>query len=976
MTDDPARSRPGAARATESRSIVSVLRPPARAAFSALVLSLCLRLAAGAATGSSDPSGIVNRVFDVGRAAGLPSGQVHAIAEDRRGLLWFATPAGLARFDGRRVVTLGRADGLTTQGLRALRADPQGALWIGSDVGLERRSPGGRLGPIVVGEAWDAGAVEDLAIAADGAVWVAAANGVRRCDLSQQCVAPEGFRVREFVATVAIDRDGRVWLASLDSGLHRLDPSGRDLGGGLEALPSGPPTALLASDDGGMIVAGERGLVELSAGGSVVRAAPAPPPGGIPRALLRDGAELWLGSDRGLTRLLQIEGGWQVLGEVVSGVAVNQLSLDASGNVWVATDSRGALMVSALRIAVDQLRLPCETQVFSLNPDGADVLVGGDRCSARIRATEGGIEAIEGLDGIKVWDLIRGRDGGLWAATGQGLLRAASSEGPFLPVAGPALLARPTRALLEHGGGMYVAGMGGLARIGPDGAAELLDGDGESLGYVYTLALRDDEVLAGALGRGLWSVTAESAEPVRLSGLRHDANVYAIDCRQEVGCAVVQDDEILLLHENIVTKLDSPTGDTIAGWTARFDAVGDLWLGGSSGLVRYRLPERAPRQRLTRSMGLPGNEFTTSRSLLPRADGTLLCGLEGGLGRVRSEELERFDDPPSIELLESRWRDARLESDGAEILVGYGRWTLDLTLFSPWHIDPENLRFHYRLLGLDDRWSELELASDRVRFSALPPGAYRLEAKAHSPLTGFGPAAVLIGFRVGPPWWLSTWFLLLSGAILLGTGAGIWLWRGAALRRRAQRLEAIVTERTETLRRANLELERMAHHDSLTGLPNRRLFAQRGEEFAALARRRAESFGLALLDVDHFKSINDEHGHDVGDEALRQIARTLEATVRRGDFLARLAGEEFVVLLAHAAAPEFAAAAERLRAAIEQAPLRLRADAPRVATASVGWSAWRSEGDDLRALLKRADQALYRAKRTRNAVAGDPPRKD
>lgn len=184
-----------------------------------------------------------------------------------------------------------------------------------------------------------------------------------------------------------------------------------------------------------------------------------------------------------------------------------------------------------------------------------------------------------------------------------------------------------------------------------------------------------------------------------------------------------------------------------------------------------------------------------------------------------------------------------------------------------------------------------------------------------------------------------------------------------------QRLEQRVREATDALRAQKEQAERMARIDSLTGLATRRAFVEAAHAEVLRAHRFGEPLGLLMFDLDHFKAINDTYGHAVGDAVLAQFGHDLVTTLRGVDMIARLGGEEFVALLPRCGLDEAHAAAERVRAAVEQRQLKHHGHTVRY-TVSVGVATLSAQDTDWEALLARADQALYAAKRQgRNQVA-------
>jgi diguanylate cyclase (GGDEF)-like protein len=160
---------------------------------------------------------------------------------------------------------------------------------------------------------------------------------------------------------------------------------------------------------------------------------------------------------------------------------------------------------------------------------------------------------------------------------------------------------------------------------------------------------------------------------------------------------------------------------------------------------------------------------------------------------------------------------------------------------------------------------------------------------------------------------------------------------------------------------ANERIQYLAHHDALTGLPNRAQLQEHTRHALALARRNRSSLALMMLDLDHFKDINDSLGHSVGDELLCELSKRLRQCLREDDMVARLGGDEFIFVLEQMEAPDAAAVARKLIDLIEQ-PYRIGAHDLKV-SASIGIALYPADGADLEALLQSADAAMYQVKR-------------
>ncbi|HET7335357.1 MAG TPA: diguanylate cyclase, partial [Rhizomicrobium sp.] len=174
--------------------------------------------------------------------------------------------------------------------------------------------------------------------------------------------------------------------------------------------------------------------------------------------------------------------------------------------------------------------------------------------------------------------------------------------------------------------------------------------------------------------------------------------------------------------------------------------------------------------------------------------------------------------------------------------------------------------------------------------------------------------------------------------------------------------------------RHNVQLSlEMAITDQLTGLHNRRYMGRHLSTLVDGATKTDKPLSFLIMDIDHFKLVNDTHGHDIGDEVLREFSNRISANVRGIDLACRYGGEEFVVVMPDTE-PDFAyTVAERLRKQVETTPFAISRDPGNLnITISIGIAAVEGQSDTAETLLHRADQALYRAKREgRNRVVAD-----
>ncbi|MBD8873082.1 ligand-binding sensor domain-containing diguanylate cyclase [Rhodanobacter sp. DHB23] len=382
------------------------------------------------------------------------------------------------------------------------------------------------------------------------------------------------------------------------------------------------------------------------------------------------------------------------------------------------------------------------------------------------------------------------------------------------------------------------------------------------------------------------------------------------------------------------------------------DADGTVWMGGDAGLFRYESTRAMPRDAQL---------------------ATLLRRATGSDNRALSTDAPAAAGPPEIP-----W-----EQNSIRFEFALPSYTLsDATRYQVW------------LQGLDHGWSPWNDSTYRD-YTNLPDGLYRFHVRARNVYGQQGREATF-AFRILPPWYRTTWAWLLwiaSATLLLGL---LMQWRSATLRRRNRALATLVAQRTaelaqanEALQQANEALARQVMIDPLTGLKNRRYLSEHIGPDLASARRshqHARQHGqppmhllFLMVDIDHFKRINDTWGHSSGDRVLQQFRDLLLSATRGADTPVRMGGEEFLIVARSAPADAGPLFAERIRATVAAARFDLGDGQHVQLTCSIGFANYPFFASELEKLhweqvVNLADECLYAAKRQgRNAWVGVPP---
>jgi diguanylate cyclase (GGDEF)-like protein len=309
---------------------------------------------------------------------------------------------------------------------------------------------------------------------------------------------------------------------------------------------------------------------------------------------------------------------------------------------------------------------------------------------------------------------------------------------------------------------------------------------------------------------------------------------------------------------------------------------------------------------------------------------------------------------------------------------------LSLAVHSPAQ-DAGNVTCRYRLEGLQTEFTKTSQLE--AHYSSLPPGEYTFQVNCDSPQAGQTISGA-DSFAVTAPWW-QRWVTQIAGTGGVALLIGVFLWSRYRDRRENERLEKAVSERSAELAQANIELQEVSLRDPLTGIRNRRFFqtmiaadasqAVRAHRASELTKHDNRDLIFFLVDIDHFKAVNDEYGHDAGDRVLVQIAQRLNSVVRESDFLIRWGGEEFLVVCRAADRSDGEVLASRILKVINGTEFELAGERRVTKSCSVGWAAFpwlppAFSNLSVDEVLRLADRGLYLAKHQgRNQAVGLVP---
>lgn len=924
---------------------------------------------------------------------GMPQITGKAVLQAGNGVMWVGTQDGLTRFDGLEFEVFRTAEhpGLGHHHVNALAEDGKERLWIAHEAGLSVFEDGDfRLFDDGAGPT---GPARDLAVTADGdGVWVAAERGlfVTRGDVLEAVEDVDG-------ALFSVAVDGAGGLLAGGRGMLWRQEDGRWL---QTVLPEDRAEHELSS----LVVYRDEWLLGTSDGlyrtgsdlNEPLRWLRTLDSREIQDLLVDSRESLWISTVSGLYRQrLEDEVPLPVTTRHIGpGEWLHRFWQDEQGHFWIGTQAIGVVRLSTSPFrrftARDGL---VDSAIWSIYEDSHGTVWVGTNDHGLFREVEGGFEQVAGPDDLPhrmVMGLLVDEDDRLWVNTRGGVAWFDRSSLQRLDTPADLPERNVSGAIQDADGRIWLATFEGLFWW--------LDGEigrvGERQGITQTRVRDVMEDSAGviwvATDTGLFRGGMDGFESVRPDD---DTAMPSVSSVQEI------EGEIWAMMQGAWMRVTGdrvrlyPDGAGLSATVASFmTRIGDeIWATSHEGIQRIPLEQFDEYDRGERERFEPHIYGALDHPVVAQCNGGL--GQAGhyqpDTGQFWCPSLEGIlkldiaaarDEPPPA----PRPRLKRVRAGGQVFDLEFAREAglslpptardLEIDFAGLDYRWPEGVEYRLRLVGFDDEWADA--GQRRTAFyTNLPPGSYRFEVLAGNEHGVFSGEPAVLTLQLQPMMHETLWFRSLVLALLALLLFLAWRYSVRHLRRRGRVLEEMVRDRTRQLDEMNRQLLEASLTDPLTRLHNRRfLVEQMPHETARVDRARAggegqvnEDITFLMVDLDHFKRINDQLGHTVGDQVLTRFAEILKQQVRDSDYVVRWGGEEFLVVARHSERGLGTACAERIMEAVRAEPFETDKGQLRV-TCSIGLAVYpplptRLDLLNWEEVIELADGAGYRAKR-------------
>lgn len=990
-----------------------------RAQSAVLSVLLCVVCTICAAAVKQPHNLAFEHIYSPDGEVGQRLGGVHAISQDPHGFMWFGGEDGLVRFDGirSRLYQAGRGPGsLNHNFVRRLLHDAFGEMWIATEQGIcryhERTDHFECPTTFAGGAALPSGPAQALVADQRNFLYVGSREGVYaispdRTQLKRISLPLEstGKDFRGLVVDMAVDHEGQLWVATEDSGLFRYSPNTDYVrhyyfNGASELINplnvSSNRLKCLAVDHRNRVWIGYvgSGLSVLDAGRDgfthyrVAEFAAKGLSSDVVWDIFEDSErQVWVAVDQAGLVLFD-ESAQQFISYRhrpydPSSIQANQLRTmyeDKNGDLWLGLFPYGVNFHNRATRVIQNYRHEPDNP-FSIS-HSAVLNISADQTGALWVGTEDGLNQFDpysgrfhrfqqehdiGLSAKAVLATHPKDDGGVWVGTWSGgLFEFAPSAGRFKALASEQMSSEHSPSLfiwdivLSRDNQLLVAteynGLNILTWPGPQVRyVKRTSADPERLphNFVWDVEQTRDGTFWLATQGGLIHLDQHFNEIERFtasdgSGLESERVLAVFESRsdklwlgtQDRGAAIYDRDSREFQY---LTGRQGLPANQVSGFVD--DADGRTWILTSNGLARYDY-DTAQLKTLRKPDGLIGNNFNR-KAAYRGEDGTLYIGGTEGLSvfhpndifqpapefDVKLTELRLFNEPVPVNA-HGPLQQSIVTANQITLEPWQNMFALDFAALS--YRNLSNIEYLYRLEGFDKHWNAVR-DFPSATYTNIEPGKYTFKVRANR--DGRWVDAPPLDVVVLPAWWHSGWAIaayVALGLMVLGFIVNHW---------RLHMRTAIYRD--------------LSRQDALTGLRNRAGLMQEIEiRYQVPSLRKDLCF--IFMDVDHFKRINDNRGHQVGDQVLKEVAEILLESIRQADIPARWGGEEFLLMCVNVKPDDAHDLAEKIRANLASHTFCSGLQALKV-TASFGVAVVGPD-ESFQQTFKRVDDALYRAK--------------
>jgi diguanylate cyclase (GGDEF)-like protein len=925
---------------------------------------------------------------DPGRVGALPDNFIQALLTDGRGVLWIGTTSGgLARYDReheRFIVYPVGSKGLSHVSVRAIVEDGHGGVWVATEGGLDHVLPDSDVIEHLRHSDSDPASLPDNRVRGllrdrHGTLWVGTATALVRLDKGSSRFEPVSLPAPQGKVpspwSFLEDSAGRIWVGTIRQGAYVIDFHS----GGARAVQESDAAHSTLQNEGvssivevipGQVWLGTlgQGIVSVDAATSHTRRIRRDPT--QPASLADDSIQgmfkdrsglIWICSDRSISRhdpahpaMITVFGA-SARPDSISDSDVDAILPMSDGRIWLGLGSKGIDVIDPAEARVAALRpdtqrpetaLPKDYINAFAASDDSDVYVGTELGLYRVdRAAHGAVRvSIPQRDPTaQVWALLLD-DNILWVGGFDGLW-ALHLGGAKLPLSH----AEAVSGLTDQRITVIARGAGGSLWVGTKNGLNRLDLKTHAIERIFPEPANPTALAAGY-------ITSLLTDPRgRLWVATFGGGVNVLESRDARGKPQFR-------RLGTTHGLNNDNADKLLE-----DSKHNVWVATDDGLAVIDEQTFVIRS-FRRAEGLPISSYWVG-SGAATGQGEMLFGGAGGLTVVRPDRLTHWNYQPPVAITDIRIggkpvADGVVTRNGQtsplKVMPTANSIAVEFSALD--YSAPARNRYAYRLDGFDSAWIDTEAAHRVAAYTNLPPGAYTLHLRGSNRDGVWSDSALSVPIRVLPAWYQTMTFRVALALAALALVAALVQGRTMYLRRNQRDLERQVVQRTAELRESQRQLEQIAYEDTLTALPNRRMFTEEFRELIMLARLQNQRFALLLIDLDRFKQINDSLGHDAGDALLIESAIRLQAAVRKSDCVARLGGDEFGVLVSqNPAATDIENICHRI---IESFVMPVTISGTEVkSSASIGVAVFADHGATLDSLYKSADLALYEAKR-------------